>query len=194
MNKFHLKPATGRHGVPALPSNSRQLEDASTHRSNNRCISGQLGAFGCKHIHFQVNRWQNEGVEHALLEQLTFFDCKHCSQTQTHTGRPCVTTKKRWLMHVNAGTVRAIRNAGGRPVAGLNNHQLFCTSLYHTMLHYPILDYTRESSKVSHRHPPVVHWSPATASPPTSPSPAAQPTPGVSGTISRSSVAPPRVP
>ena len=53
--------------------------------SNNRCISGELGALGRKRIHFQRNWRVTAGVERALLEQLAFFDRKHCSQRRGHT-------------------------------------------------------------------------------------------------------------
>ena len=88
-----FKPTTGSPCAPSLPSNSRQLKDGSTHRSpfvdytalsNNRYISDQTGALGRKHIHFHGIQRLNAGVEHALLDQLTFFKCKHCSR---RTGR-----------------------------------------------------------------------------------------------------------
>ena len=85
-----LMTATDRPCITALPSNSWQLKDASTHVAflwitlwfrATRCISDQLGALGVgrKHIYFHVNRRLKAGVEHALLEQLVFFfECKHC--------------------------------------------------------------------------------------------------------------------
>ena len=42
-------------------------------RSNNRCVSNQLGTFGRPAYSRPRYRRQNAGVEHALLEQLTLF-------------------------------------------------------------------------------------------------------------------------
>ena len=75
-----LKPATGYPCVPVLPLKLMQLENVTTHGLSfcglrwlldNRCVSDQLGALGRKHFH-GIQR-QDAGVEHALLEQLTFF-------------------------------------------------------------------------------------------------------------------------
>ena len=95
-----LKPATGHPCVPALPSNSRRLGDASTGRlfvdyaalSNNRRISDQLRALGRKRIQFHGNRRLNAGVEHARLEQLTgFFQMQSLfPKMHARTGSHCV--------------------------------------------------------------------------------------------------------
>ena len=76
-------------------------------------------------IQFHGNWRLSAGVEHALLEQLTFFRTQTLfSKTWTHTLSPLrrrvKAQIKRRQMHVNAGTVPATRNAGtlGRPVAG----------------------------------------------------------------------------
>ena len=54
--------------------------------SNNRCFSDQLEVLGRQRIHFHGNRRLNAGVEHALVEQLTFFfESKHCSRRLRHT-------------------------------------------------------------------------------------------------------------
>ena len=127
-----LKPATGCPCVPVLPRNSRQLENASTHMLsfcglrwllNNRCVSDQLGALGRQHFH--GNRRLNAGVEHVLLEQLTFFERMHCSRRRRHTHRSplhrCIkaqTKHRRWYGARNYKRMNARSTCGRLFVCG----------------------------------------------------------------------------
>ena len=106
VNVTNLKLAAGHPCVPARPSKTRQLEDASTNRST---FCGLRGAFEQSRL--------NAGVEHALLEQLTFFSNAIIvlegvgTHGSTLRRRVEAQTKRREL-HVNAGTVSSTKNAG----------------------------------------------------------------------------------
>ena len=139
-----MNPANGILSRPQVDltflSKSPQQEEASTHRST---FSGLRGAFD-QSPRFRSTRsaWTqayslpcylrlDTGVEHALLEKLTFFiECKHCSRRRRHTQvkltsmRKCA--DKCGRSQVNAGTAPETKYAGtqGRPVPGFSNDDL----------------------------------------------------------------------
>ena len=121
-----LKPATGRPCFPAFPRKSQQLENASTHSST---FCGLRGAFEqSRRFRSTQSVWTqpyslphyrrlNSGVEHALLEQLTFLSNASIVlediETQSSTLRRRINAQiKRRQSHVNAGTVPESKNTG----------------------------------------------------------------------------------
>ena len=98
--------------------------------SNNRCVSDQLGALGRRRIHVHVGyRRQFAGVDHALLEQLTFFFSNASivlEDADTHRSnfrrrvKAQTIARKRWH-GARSRTGPETKNAGtqGRHVAGL---------------------------------------------------------------------------
>ena len=71
---------------------------------------------GSVFIHFHGIQRLNAGIEHALLEQLTFFSNASIVvadvDTQVELSSPRKIADKRRQSHVNAGTVPETKNAG----------------------------------------------------------------------------------
>ena len=101
----NIKAATGRTCVLALTSNSRRLEDASTHRSPScelRYVSDQLavflGALGRKRLQFHCNRRRNaimSGTCATPSNWRVFSNAGIILTMQVHTDRLCVAEQKR---------------------------------------------------------------------------------------------------
>ena len=88
-----LKPATGQPCVPEQlsPTGIRKhthVDFLGLRGAFEQSVSDQLGVIGRKRIHFHGNRRLNAGVEHVLLEQLTFLSNASIVLEDADTHRP----------------------------------------------------------------------------------------------------------
>ena len=121
----NIKPATGRTLRPCVSASTRQLKDASTHRSTFCGLRSAFEQSPC--FRSTGNVWtpayscpryrrQNARVEHALLEKLTLFlnasiVLEDASTHRSNFRRRVNAQTKRRQSHVNAGTVPESENA-----------------------------------------------------------------------------------